>query len=121
MASQQELGVNAFLIGTIIAIIAGLLSGFGQSGMLRGIESWIPLVLIVLGVIVGLLNIKDKEIDRFIIASIAVLGLAGTAGGLNQVPVLGPFLVGIVQNLAIFVAPAALIVALTLIHHLASE
>jgi len=121
MASQQQLGSYAFLVGVAIALIAGLLSGAGQSGMLGGVEVWIPLVLIILGAIVGFLNVKDKEIDKFLIASIALIGLAGTAGGLSQVPTLGYYLVGIVQNVAIFVAPAALIVASKAIKSLAAE
>ena len=65
------------------------------------------------------------EITKFLIAAIALLGLAGTAGGLTVIdqvasPV-GAILVGIVQNMAVFVAPAALIVALKAIKDLAAE
>ncbi|HIH10383.1 MAG TPA: hypothetical protein HA254_07005 [Candidatus Diapherotrites archaeon] len=122
MASRPEIGAYAFLAGAIIAIIGGLLTGFGQDGgALGGLADWIPLILIILGVIVGLLNIADREIDRFLIAAIALLALATTAGGLDVIPAVGPFLSGIVQNVAIFVAPAALITALTLISHLARD
>jgi len=121
MASKEQWGSYAFLIGAAIAIIAGLLSGAGQTGALGGTEVWIPLVLVILGVIVGIMNIKDKEVDKFLIASIALLVLAGTAGGLQVVPTLGDYFVGIVQNIAIFVAPAALIVALKSIKNLAAE
>ena len=125
MAKQEQLGSYAFLGGAAIAIIAGVLSGLGQSGMLGGIEAWIPLALVALGVVVGIMNIRDKDITSFLIASIALLGLAGTAGGLSVVDKvaspLGAILIGIVQNIAIFVAPAALIVALKMIKDLAAE
>ncbi|MBS3059204.1 MAG: hypothetical protein J4224_02140 [Candidatus Diapherotrites archaeon] len=118
MASQQ-VGSYAFLAGTVIAILVGLLIGAGQAAVLGGIGPWIPLVLIILGVVVGVLNIGDKEVDKFLIASIALLALAGSAGGLITIPAVGTYLVAIVQNIAVFVAPAALIVALKAIKGLA--
>ncbi len=122
MASkQQQVGSYAFLAGLAVAIIAGLLSGAGQQGLLGGIEVWIPLALVVLGVIVGFMNIKDKEIEKFLIASIVLLVLSGSAGGLSIIPTIGVYLVGIVQNIAVFVAPAALIVAIKSVTTLASE
>ncbi|MBI4210187.1 MAG: hypothetical protein HY544_01620 [Candidatus Diapherotrites archaeon] len=125
MASQQMIGGYAFIVGAIIALIAGLLAGFGRSGLLGGIEGWVPLVLVVLGVIVGILNVKDKEITNFLIAAIALLGLAGTAGGLVTIDTvikpLGSVLAAVVQNVAVFVAPAALITALKAVKTLAAE
>ncbi|MCR4335858.1 MAG: hypothetical protein NUV57_04960 [archaeon] len=125
MASQQQLGSYAFLIGAAIAIIVGALAGLGASVPLGGMEAYIPLILIILGAVVGVLNIKDKHINEFLIAAIALIGLAGTAGGLQIIDQalapLGSILVGIVQNVAVFVAPAALIVALKAIKGMASE
>jgi len=122
---NQKIGSTAFLVGAVIAIIAGILAGLGQSGVLGGIEAWIPLLLVILGVVVGFLNVKDKQITEFLIASIALIALAGTAGGLQvidqAVAPLGSLLVGIVQNVAVFVAPAALIVALKSVRGMASE
>ncbi len=113
MASDQSIGSYAFLGGAAIAIIAGVLSGASQTNVLPAVvREWTPLVLVLLGLIVGFLNVKDKEIHEFLIAAIVFLLLAPAAAGLNQIPVLGPYLVGIAQSLAVFVAPAALIVAI---------
>ena len=121
MASQQQIGSYAFLIGVAIAIIAGVLYGSGQTGILGSAAGWVPLILIVLGIIVGFLNIKDKEIDKFLIASLALLAAPATALWLNEIPAFGPFFSGIVGNVAVFVAPAALIVALKAIYALSSD
>lgn len=122
MASDQSVGAYAFLAGAAIAIIVGALSGLGQSGALGGVLGWIPLVLVILGLVVGYLNIKDKQITDFLIASIVFITLAGTAGGLGAIDKaitpLGGVLVGVVQNLAVFVAPAALVVAIKAIKEL---
>jgi len=120
MASQQQIGSYAFIVGVLLAVIVGVLSAAGSQSMLGEFGLWIPLILVILGVVVGVLNIKDKEIDKFLIASIALIGLAATAGGLSQVPIVGMYLVGIVQNIAVFVAPAALIVAVKAIKGMAS-
>src|SRR3989344_4878228 len=125
MASQQQIGSYAFLIGAAIAIIAGVLYGAGQTGMLGEAAGWVPLALVILGIVVGFLNIKDKETDKFLIASLALIVLAGTAGGLlvidRAIDPLGSIFAGMAQNLAIFVAPAALIVALKSIKGFAAE
>ena len=122
MASQQQLGSYAFIVGVAIAIIVGLLVAGGQQSLIpSGISEYVPLVLVILGIVVGFLNIKDKEIDKFLIATIALIVLAGTAGGLVEIPMVGIYLVAIVQNVAVFVAPAALIVALKAILSMAKE
>ncbi len=122
MASQEQtIGSYAFLGGAAIAIIAGILAGAGQTGVLPSVvKDWIPLVLVILGVIVGILNVKDKEIHEFLVASIVFLLLAGTAAGLNQIPMVGAYLSAIAQSLAVFVAPAALILALKDIKQMAA-
>lgn len=102
----RKIGGAAFLLGVIIAIIAGIAAQAVQ--MYAG---GITLVLLVLGLIVGFLNISDKEIFNFLIA---VIGLA-TVGLLTQlvaIPAIGGFLQSIVQRIAEFVTPAALIVSL---------
>ncbi|HZX20379.1 MAG TPA: hypothetical protein VFF13_05175 [archaeon] len=125
MTANQQVGGYAFIVGAIIAILAGVLAGLGQSGVLTGVEAYIPIVLVALGVVVGLLNIKDKNPGEFLIAAIALIALAGTAGGLQvideAVSPVGSLLVGIVQNLAVFVAPAALIVALKAVKNMAAQ
>jgi len=115
----QQIGGYAFIVGVIIAVIAGI----GASSMLGGAAGWIPLVLVVLGLIVGLLNITDKETEKFLIAAVALMVVGTTAGGLAVIdgvlsPV-GSMLAGIVVQIGVFVAPAALIVAIKAVYNLA--
>jgi hypothetical protein len=83
------------------------------------------LIVIVLGLIIGLLNIKDKHISDFLIATIAVTMVGSTAGGLvvlnNVVPPLGTLMAAIVLNIVALAAPAALVVGLKQIWALAKE
>ena len=116
MAKQKKIGEWAFILVVLIAIIAGI----GQAaGALVGYEYWISVILIILGLIIGFMNITEKETTSFLIATIALL-LVGTAG-LGDLPEIGPFIGPILLNIATAVAPAALIVALKAIVELAKK
>ena len=117
--SSQTVGSWAFILGVVIAIIAGIVAG-ATGGLETYTAGIITLVLVILGLIVGFLNIGEKEITNFLIAAIALIAV-GTAnlGAVNFViPVLGTILQALVLNIAVFVAPAALVVALKAIHKL---
>jgi len=115
MVESQTVGSWAFILGVIIAIIAGLAAGMLDATM----AGWITLVLVILGLIVGFLNISDKETSGFLIAAIALMAV-GTAN-LAAIPEIGMYLASMVINIAAFVAPAALIVALKAVYNLAAK
>ena len=113
--TYEKLGGWAFILGVVIAIIAGLASG-ALDAMSAG---YVTLALVVLGLVVGFLNIGDKEVNNFLIAAIAVV-LLGTAN-LAVIPLIGMYLASMVLNVAAFVAPAALVVALKSVYNLSSK
>ncbi|MBI2547306.1 MAG: hypothetical protein HYW23_02560 [Candidatus Aenigmarchaeota archaeon] len=87
-------------------------------------------VLVVLGIIVGLVNVSARESNSFLLAAIALLiaGVAGYGGastgytGLYSVlPVIGGYLSAILANISTFVAPAAVIVAIKEVYLLARK
>jgi hypothetical protein len=92
-------GKWAFIVGLVIAVLAGL---FYQ-------PDWAVWVLAILGVIVGLLNITAEETRGFLIASIA-LTLSATA--LNTIPVVGDAFSYILPFVVAFVSGAMIVVAL---------
>ncbi|MBI5884910.1 hypothetical protein HZB89_02310 [archaeon] len=108
----ETIGGYAFILGVIIAIIAGLFP-------MEGWAVWTPLVLVILGLIVGFLNITDKEINSFLIAGISLLA-AGTAG-LGIIPTVGAYLASMLLNIGAFVAPAVVIVALKAVYSIAHK
>ncbi|MFA5763858.1 MAG: hypothetical protein WC915_03515 [archaeon] len=122
--ASQKIGSYAFIVGIVIAVLAGLVSVYAES-MIAGMVGIITLVLVVLGLIVGLLNIKDKHITDFLIATIAVAMVGGSAGGLigidQLIPTVGTLLATIVINIVSIVGAAALVVGLKQIMVLAKE
>jgi len=92
------IGHWALIVGIGLAIIAGF-----------AVIPALPVILFVLGLIVGFLNIKEKESTPFLVAVIALL-LIGVAG--LQLGQLTPVVVSILNNFIAFVAAAGLVVAL---------
>ena len=93
----------SFIVGLIIAVIAGFF-----------INPWVPLVLFVLGIIVGFLNIEESEVITFLVAVIA-LGAIGSSSISVLSPILRdgtPVLESIVNNIIAFVGAAGLVVAI---------
>ena len=72
----KELGKWAFLLGVIVALILGIAGGIGQS--LGTATVWLALLLVVIGLVVGFVNMTAKETTPFLIAAIALL-IANTA------------------------------------------
>jgi predicted PurR-regulated permease PerM len=95
----EAVGKWAFVIGLVVAVLAGL---FFQPG-------WAIWVLAILGVIVGLLNVTAEETRGYLLASIA-LTLSATA--LNTIPVIGTALSYILPFVVAFVAGGMIVVAL---------
>ncbi|HLG23377.1 MAG TPA: hypothetical protein VI564_00435 [Candidatus Nanoarchaeia archaeon] len=117
MAESKRMGEWAFIIGILVAVVIGLFS----SRLNQDLQGWLVLVLVVLGLIVGLLNVSDKESTPFLVAAAALL-LTGTAGDtLAIIPTIGPYLSGLVSAIAVFVTPAAIVVALKSIRSLARD
>ena len=113
----SKMGQWAFIVGILVAVVIGLFS----SSLNANTKGWLVLLLVVLGLIVGLLNVTEKESTPFLIAAAALL-LTGTAGNtLAIIPILGDYLAGIVQAIAVFVTPAAIVVALKSIQSLAKD
>ena len=109
----SKLGEWSFIFGVVIAIIVSLFKVSDQVG------GCLVLLLVILGLIVGFLNVTEKETTPFLVAAAALL-ITGTAGdSLKIIPVIGGYLQYIVQNIAVFVTPAAIVVALKAIQSLA--
>ena len=115
------IGKWAFIIGALLAIVMGILEAVGNA---IGTNEWLVLVLLVAGVLIGIVNITAKEVEPFLVASIAVLA---TAAGANLMAAntlfspLGTLLADIVKDVALVVAPAALIVALRAVYSFAAD
>ncbi|MBI4144848.1 hypothetical protein HY493_01420 [Candidatus Woesearchaeota archaeon] len=106
---DAKMGHWAFIVGILLAIIAGLIPQLQTTTV-----TWI---LVILGLVVGLLNITARETTEFLVAVIALM-IVGSAGA---IPALGGIVLSILANIVALSAPAALVVALKAIYSLAAE
>ncbi|OGI15340.1 hypothetical protein A3K63_05480 [Candidatus Micrarchaeota archaeon RBG_16_49_10] len=111
---KRTFGEWAFVIGVLLALLGGLIVSLG---LLAG--GTLAVLLVVLGILVGFLNVSGKETAQFLLASIALLA-AGSAG-LGGLPLIGIYLGSVLLYIATFVAPAAVVVALKAIFDLAKN
>jgi hypothetical protein len=100
----------AFWIGAILSVLFGIGSA-ARAGYTS--NPWIPTILVVLGIVVGLANVSAKEMTSFLVAA---LGLFVFASVFSQVTVpvlswIATLLGSAVQAFALFIGGAAIVVA----------
>ena len=108
---SKKMGHYSFLIAVLIAVLAGLVPALQVE--------WVTWTLIILGLVVGFLNVTARETTEFLVATIALM-LVGSAG-LEVVPTAGRIISTILLNIMAIVIPAALIVSLKAIYMLAED
>ncbi len=114
----ERIGPWAFVLGIIAAVILGLFPKAlgGQNANLA--------VLGILGIIVGIANISDKELDRYVLANIGFLIAAAMFESLLRALQLGDVslaLISITQNIVFFIAPGLAVVCLREIFEVAKS
>jgi len=109
MGKGNALGGWAFLIGVVLAVIFGFVAPAG---------AWFPWLMVIIGLIVGLLNITDEETQPFLMAG-TVLVIVSALGGdvFSEVAFLGPML----SNINMLFVPATIITALKSVFSLAKR
>jgi hypothetical protein len=112
----SKVGPWSFILGLVIAFVAAL-----TKDVFWGLGA--------LGLLVGLLNITDKELNLYLLASLTFLVSANALSVtltrlVTLVPVIGEWLTFIdplLANVTLFVAPGAGIVALKALYNLARD
>ena len=119
---RNELGKWAFLIGVLLALIMGLVAALSPNA-LGDAKPWVLFLMLILGIVIGLVNITAKEVQGFLVGSITILVAAGAAGLTNTASIvpLGAILQNIANHVVLLVAPCALIVALRAVYRFAAE
>lgn len=115
--SGPKWGVWAFIVGIILALIGGILVGLLGAG-----QTAVTAILIVLGLVVGFLNVTDKETKDYLLAAVSLI-LVTYFGGqvLGIVPIIGSYLQSVFGAIITFVIPATIIVSLKAIYGLARD
>ncbi|MEX0920887.1 MAG: hypothetical protein WDZ62_01355 [Candidatus Pacearchaeota archaeon] len=108
MAKTNNAGKWAFIIGLVVAILAGLITSISESIVL--------VILFVLGLGVGFLNISEKNSTKFLTGLIALFLIGVTSiGALTILGVVETYLESILENFLVFVGSAGLVVSIKVI------
>ena len=101
-ATLSKIGFWAFIVGLIIALIAGIF---------LPANAVIIIILIILGLIIGFLNISLKETVRFLVATVALVVVGNVFTPLTMLDI-GEILGNILSYVAALMAPAAIVAAI---------
>lgn len=107
----MKIGKWAFIVGILIAIFSSFI-----------VTSYTTTLLIGLGLVVGFLNISEKEVEKFLIATIAMLVIGTTS--FSALIVSGSYsgnVQVILNNFVSFVSAAAIVVALKTVTSLGDD
>jgi hypothetical protein len=109
---MQKVGSWAFIVGVVIALIAGFWP----------LNAVVTSVLLILGLIVGFLNVSGSETMPFLLASVSLVIVSSFGGNLlGAIQVVGPKIQAVLTTLVNFVIPATIVVALKAIYALAKD
>jgi len=108
---EEKLGHYSFIGGVIIAVVLGLASdALGATA-----SAWLASLLVVLGLIVGFLNVSGKETKEFMLVAVVLMIAAFVGNGtetLGGVQFIGSYLSGMFTQILAFVIPATIVVGL---------
>jgi uncharacterized membrane protein YczE len=82
----QRIGSWAFIVGVILAVVVPIFTA---------LNPWLTSLLIILGLMIGFLNITTTETQPFLIAALALVIVSGFGSGsevITQVAGIGPVL-----------------------------
>jgi len=102
------IGFWAFIVGLVIALAVGIMAALGTA------EAIMPatiIILIILGLLIGFLNITAKEILLFLVATIALIVVGSVFAPLTTFSV-GKILDAVLALIATLMAPAAIVAAI---------
>ncbi|MBN1368619.1 MAG: hypothetical protein JW954_00095 [Dehalococcoidaceae bacterium] len=106
---MKMLGFLAFIIGFILAIVAGLF--FPDNAV-------VIIILLILGLLIGFLNIGSEEMVPLLLATIALVVVGNVFSPIETLNI-GDKLGDIMALIAALMAPAAIVVAVKTLYTVA--
>lgn len=113
---ENSVGAWAFLIGVILAIIVGLSTTLLPFQWITEYTTQIYAILVLLGVIIGFMNVTGKDTPTFLIAGMSLVivskfGMDSVEGSLIGLEI-GKIAIATFGALLVLFVPATIIVAL---------
>jgi len=129
---MEKIARWAYIAFVVIAIVMGLAIGYmaysadyhwADPGV-ADTNGWVTLIMLILGIIIGLTSITEREVTPFLIATIALIVATVTNvwGPLSNIhELLYYWATAILNYIVAFAAPAAVIIAIKSLLPIAKE
>ncbi len=123
-SAENNIGARAFLIGVVLAVVIGVASStLIRIQVIADYNDTIYAILIILGVIVGFMNVTGKDSQTFMIAGailviVSKFGMESISGSLIGIGISDIFS-SIFRALLVLFVPATIIVALKTVFSIA--
>ena len=123
-SKENAIGAWAFLIGVILAIIIGLSTTLISIPVLTTYSAQIYAILVILGLIVGFLNVTGKDSQTFLLAGailviVSKFGMESVTGSFIGIGI-GDAVASTFAALLVLFVPATIIVALKTVFSIAN-
>ena len=120
---DNKIGAWAFLIGVVLALMIGLSTTLLSIPSLKEYGAQIYGILVILGIMVGFLNVAGKDSQTFLLAGLVLVivskfGMESVTGSLMGVGI-GDTVIAIFSALLVLFVPATIIVALKTVFSIA--
>lgn len=100
--NMEMVGKVAFIVGLLLVVVAGLVASVAA-------YAYTALIIVVLGLVVGFLNVAEKNVVKLLVAIVALMAVGAAA--VSVIPALDVYLGAILNNFLVFVGAAGLVVA----------
>ena len=113
----KKIGSWLFLLGIVISVIVGIAFAAVET-LQTNYNTIVSTILAVLGFIVGILSffavgtITKDRVPTFLIAALILVGIGAAVNFFENIEIIGPYFTWIAGMLAVFVAPAAGLLAI---------
>ncbi len=121
---ENTIGAWAFLIGLVLAIVIGISTSLVSIPFLTRFNAQIYGILVLMGIIVGFMNVTGRDSQTFLIAGVVLVivskfGMESVTGSLIGVGI-NDFMSSIFGALLALFVPATIIVALKTVFGIAN-
>lgn len=122
-SKENSVGAWAFLIGVVLAIIIGLSTSLFSIPTLTKYSAQIYAILVILGLIIGFMNVAGKDSQTFLITGailviVSKFGMESITGSLIGIGI-GDLVSSVFAALLALFVPATIIVALKTVFSIA--
>ena len=124
IAKEKSIGAWAFLVGVILAVLIGFSTTLVSIPFLTNYSAELYGILVVLGIIVGFINVTGKDSQTFMVAGailviVSKFGMESVTGSLIGIGI-GDIVTSTFSALLALFVPATIIVALKAVFSIAN-